>query len=116
MSTNPIRAEKTLKFKDKEYKALMPLDTIMRIEEALGCSILKVGNKLTTADMTLLEIITILTLSIRAGGNDINESDVKILVSPETGIGLVQAIKMTGELLSLALNVDPNDAEKKSNP
>ena len=65
--------------------------------------------------MTLLEIITILTLSIRAGGNDINESDVKMLVSPETGIGLVEAIKMTGELLSLALNVDPNDTEKKSN-
>ena len=66
--------------------------------------------------MTLLEIITILTLSIRAGGNDINESDVKMLVSPETGVGLVEAIKMTGELLTLALNVDPNDTEKKSNP
>ena len=38
-----------------------------------------------------------------------------MLVSPETGIGLVEAIKMTGELLSLALNVDPNDTEKKSN-
>jgi hypothetical protein len=113
MSTNPIKAEKILNFKDKTYKARMSLDTIMRIEEALGCSILKVGNKLTTADITLLEIINILTLSIRAGGNDVNENDIKGLVSE---VGLVESIKLTGELLTLALNVEPNNTEKKSNP
>ena len=113
MSTNPIKAEKVLNFKDKTYKARMSLDTLMRIEEALGCSILKVGNKLSTADITLLEIINILTLSIRAGGNNVTENDVKGFVSE---IGLVEAIKATGELLSLALNVDPDNTEKKSNP
>ena len=113
MSTNPIKAEKVLNFKDKTYKARMSLDTLMRIEDALGCSILKVGNKLSTADITLLEIINILTLSIRAGGNNVTENDVKGFVSE---IGLVEAIKATGELLSLALNVDPDNTEKKSNP
>ena len=113
MTTNSLKAEKILNFKDKTYKARMSLDTIMRIEEALGTSILKVGNKLTTADITLLDIITILTLAIRAGGNDVKDSDIKHNVSE---IGLVEAMKLTGELLSLALNVDPDDTEKKSNP
>jgi hypothetical protein len=113
MTTNSLKAEKILNFKDKTYKARMSLDTIMRIEEALGTSILKVGNKLTTADITLLDIITILTLAIRAGGNDINESDIKKHVSE---IGLVESMKLTGELLTLALNVDPDNTEKKSNP
>ena len=113
MSTNPIKAEKILNFKNKTYKARMSLDTIMRVEQALGCSILKVGNKLATADITLLEIINILTLSIRAGGNDITENDVKGLVSE---IGIVEGMKLTGELLTLALNVEPDSTEKKSNP
>ncbi len=113
MTTNSLKAEKILNFKDKTYKARMSLDTIMRIEEGLGTSILKVGNKLTTADITLLDIITILTLAIRAGGNDVTEKDIKGLVSE---IGLVEAMKLTGELLTLALNVDPDNTEKKSNP
>tara|TARA_Y100000004_G_scaffold75428_1_gene84857 strand:+ start:1961 stop:2302 length:342 start_codon:yes stop_codon:yes gene_type:complete len=113
MTVNSLKAEKILNFKDKTYKARMSLDTIMRVEEALGTSILKVGNKLTTADITLLDIITILTLSVRAGGNDITESDIKKHVSD---IGLVEAMKLTGELLTLALNVDTDDSEKKSNP
>ena len=113
MTVNSLKAEKILNFKDKTYKARMSLDTIMRVEEALGTSILKVGNKLTTADITLLDIITILTLAIRAGGNDVKESDIKQNVSE---VGLVEAMKLTGELLSLALNVDPDNSEKKSNP
>jgi len=113
MTVNSLKAEKILNFKDKTYKARMSLDTIMRVEEALGTSILKVGNKLATADITLLDIITILTLAIRAGGNDIKDSDIKKDVSE---IGLVEAMKLTGELLTLALNVDPDNSEKKSNP
>ena len=113
MSTNPIKAEKVLNFKDKTYKARMSLDTLMRIEEALGCSILKVGNKLSTADINTVDNLESKEKSIRAGGNDITENDVKGLVSD---IGIVEGMKMTGELLTLALNVDPDNSEKKSNP
>jgi len=76
--TNLLKAETTLKFpNDVSYKAKMSLDTIMGIESALGTSILKVANKLSTGELSLMEIITIMTLSIRAGGNDIKDSDVK---------------------------------------
>ena len=107
MSINPIKAEKLLNFpNDVSYKARMSLDTIVRIENALGSSILKVGNRLASGDLTLTECITILTLSVRAGGNDVKDNDIKILVSD---IGLMESIRMTGELIALALN--PSESE-----
>jgi len=110
---NPLKAEKILNFpNDKSYKARMSLDTIIRIEQAMGMSILKIGQKLASAEITLLEVINILTLAIRSGGSDIKENDVKILVSD---MGLLESIKMTGELVAMALNVDDeSSAEKKT--
>mgnify|MGYP003110326007 CR=1 FL=1 len=110
MSINKLKAEKILKFGEVEYKAKMSLDTIIRIENLLNCSILKLGNKLAQGDITLTEIISIITLAIRGGGNDIKDNDIKGHVSE---IGLIESIKMAGELVTLALNVD-DDSEKKS--
>ena len=110
--TNLLKAETTLKFpNDVSYKAKMSLDTIMGIESALGTSILKVANKLSTGELSLMEIITIMTLSIRAGGNDIKDSDVKKLVSD---LGLIESIKTAGDLLTLALDTGEKEDEKKS--
>jgi len=110
--TNLLKAETTLKFpNDVSYKAKMSLDTIMAIESALGTSILKVANKLSTGELSLMEIITIMTLSIRAGGNDIKDSDVKKLVSD---LGLIESIKTAGDLLTLALDTGEKEDEKKS--
>ena len=110
--TNLLKAEKTLNFPNNvSYKAKMSLDTIMQIETALGSSIIKVANKLSSGDLTLSEIITVITLGIRAGGNDVKDNDVKKIVSE---IGLVESIKVMGDLLALALNVDEDTEEKKS--
>ena len=109
--TNLLRAETTLKFpNDVSYKAKMSLDTIMGIESALGTSILKVANKLSTGGLTITEIITILTLSIRSGGNNVKDVNVKELVSE---IGLVKAISMIGELLTLALGTEEDKSDEK---
>ena len=115
MSINKLRAEKLLTFNDGvEYKARMSLDTIIRIEQTMNISILKIGNLLAGADISATQMVQIITLAIRAGGNDVKEKDIKKLIS---GIGLLEAIKMTGELVTLALNVDDesdSEDEKKS--
>ena len=111
MSINKLKAEKLLKFNDDEYKARMSLDTIIRIEQALNCSILKLGNKLAQADITITEIISVITLALRAGGNNLQDKEVKRLIAD---IGLLEGIKMAGELVTLALNVDDDTDEKKS--
>ncbi len=110
--TNLLKAETTLNFpNDVSYKAKMSLDTIMGIESALGTSILKVANKLSTGELSLMEIITIMTLSIRAGGNDVKDADIKKLVSD---LGLIESIKTAGDLLTLALDTGEKEDEKKS--
>ncbi len=110
MSVNPLKAEKILNFpNDKSYKARMSLDTIIRIEQALGMSILKVGQKLANAEVTLTEVISILTYSIKSGGNDVSENDIKGMISE---MGLLNSIKMTGELIAQALDVDTNSEKK----
>ncbi len=111
MSINPLKSEKILQFSnDVEYKARMSVDTIVRIEQTLGISILFIANSLSEAKLTLTQMIQLITLAIRAGGNDIKEKDVKKLIS---GIGLVQAVTMCSELLTLALNVPDDDVEEK---
>ena len=114
MSQNKLRAEKQLEFGDKTYTARISLDVILKVEQALGCSILKVGTKLASADLTMGETITILVLSVRAGGNDIKDSDMKQMVSD---VGLVESLKMCGELLTLALDTgedNPDTLQKKT--
>ena len=109
---NPIRAEKTIKVGDSEYKARMSLDTIMRLEDSLGTSILKVGQKLMAQDITQRECLIILTLCIRAGGNDIEEKQITKLMSQQD---LVKTITTIGELFSLALQTNNSESsEKKS--
>tara|TARA_R100000995_G_C3457630_1_gene111397 strand:+ start:546 stop:824 length:279 start_codon:yes stop_codon:yes gene_type:complete len=89
----------------------MSLDTIIRVEDTLGMGIMKIGQKLSEADLSMSQIIAIITLAIRGGGNQVKEKDVKLLVAE---IGLVEAIKMCGELVTLALSVDEDTEEKKS--
>lgn len=111
MSINKLKAEKILQFNDVEYKARMSIDTIVRIEQALGgTSILYIASTLSEAKLTLTEMIQIITLAIRSGGNDVKEKDIKKLVSD---IGIVSAVQMVTELITLALDVPEDDMEEK---
>tara|TARA_R100001460_G_scaffold46203_1_gene83655 strand:+ start:3138 stop:3482 length:345 start_codon:yes stop_codon:yes gene_type:complete len=111
MSINPLRAEKLLKFGEQEYKAKMSLDTMLRIEKALGFGLMRLAKRMAEADISMTEVITILHLAIRAGGNNVQEKDIRGLV---TDIGIMEAIKMTADLITEALNFD--DGEEKKSP
>ena len=115
MKTNSLKAEKILKFGEKEYKARIVLDTVKRIEEHFEKSIFKIGTLLTTGDMMTKDVEMFLTIVIRAGGNDINQSDIERHIN-NNDINLVDAMKYVGEMLGLALSTDSNNTEKKSNP
>ena len=113
MSINKLKSEIKLKFEDNEYTARMSLDSIIRIEHALGFSILKLGNKIASAEITTSEIISVITLALRAGGNNFQDKDVKLMIA---NIGLLKAMKLAGELVTVALHIDEedDDTEKKS--
>tara|TARA_R110001583_G_scaffold49594_2_gene155294 strand:+ start:18640 stop:18906 length:267 start_codon:yes stop_codon:yes gene_type:complete len=84
---------------------------MIRIENALGCSLLKLGNRLAGGDLTLTECISILTLAIRAGGNDVKDNDIKGIVDQ---IGIIEGIKLTGELIALGLNASESPQESST--
>jgi hypothetical protein len=108
---NPTRAEKLLTLGDKTYKARISIDTIKRIESALGVGLMSVAQKLSSGEIMLDQMVSILYLSIRAGGNDITENDIN------GNINYVDALKMTGELLALALDISTDSTnQKKTNP
>ena len=110
MTVNRLKAETILKFGDVEYKANMSLDTIIRLEDKLGMGIFELGTKFSKGQFRINQIISILALAIRAGGNDVKDSDIKILVS---NVGVVESVKITSDLITLALNVEI-EGEKKS--
>ena len=114
MSVNPIRAELLLTFKNgEEYKARMSLDTVMRIEQKFKTTILKLGKKLQESDLQLIELISIVTLALRSGGNDFDEKKVTDLCASQS---YVANLTMVGELIALALDAESDNVsnEKKS--
>ena len=52
----------------------------MRIETALGKSILKLANSLSEADMSTQEMLSVLTPVLRSSGQDLKEKDVASLI------------------------------------
>lgn len=111
MSQNVMRAEKNLLINNKEYKAKMSVDTIMRIEDSLGGSIFGIAKKFEIPDVRVNELLVIIYQCVRAGGHDITEKDIKSYIS---SVGIVEATKTAGALIVLGLNVDSNNDQKKS--
>jgi len=113
MSQDQIRAEKVLNFPNNvNYKAKMSVDVCMSIESALGQGLMQIATKLSDAGITLHEVITIITLAIRGGGNDVKESDVKNIINNQ--IGIAEGYKICGELLTLSLSTGDKLDQKKS--
>tara|TARA_R110002126_G_scaffold63858_3_gene163768 strand:- start:6780 stop:7064 length:285 start_codon:yes stop_codon:yes gene_type:complete len=88
----------------------MSMDAVIRIEQEFGTTILKIGKMLQEHDITVMHCVKFLTIAIRSGGNDIDENKIKEIINAQP---YLETIKMIGELISLALDVD-DDGEKKN--
>ena len=62
-------------------------------------------------EITMTDLINVMTLCIRAGGNDIKEKVVKDYM---VEVGLMESIRVVTELLTIALNVEDETEEKKT--
>jgi hypothetical protein len=89
----------------------MSLDTIKRVENACGMGFMGIAQSLQTGNITTEKMESILYLAIRAGGSDVNQTDISILTDK---IGYIETVKITGELLALALDVQLDNTEKKT--
>ena len=104
--SNPKRGELKIVLGKKEYQGKVTLDVIMRIERQLGRGVVKVATSLSEADISVTEIIAILTPVIRGGGNDVTEKDIQKAV---WDAGIAEGIKVCGEILAEALGASGDD-------
>ena len=97
---NKKRGELEITLGSKKYQARVTLDCIMRIESALGKGVVKIAHSLQDADISLFEIVAILTPVIKAGGNDVNEKDIGQAIFEA---GLADGMRVAAEILAVAL-------------
>ena len=98
---NPHRGETKISLAGNQYQVKLTLDGIAKIENATGCSVIKIAQRLSQGELTTTEISAILTTAIRSGGNNLSTADVNKLIW-ETG--LIDSMKVAGELLTIALD------------
>ncbi len=92
---------------EKTLTGRVTLDVIMRIERQLGRGIIKVATSLSEADISVTEILAIITPVVRAGGNDVKEKDVQGYI---WDAGIADGIRVCSEILAEALGVS-DDSE-----
>ena len=101
VDVNPKRGELEIVLGSEKLKGKLTLDTIMRVESAVGVGIIEITRKLSEGILTLTEIISILTPVIRAGGNDVDEKEVgKIIYKAGYRAAMTEAGKVLMSILS----------------
>lgn len=106
---NPHRGETQIKLADESYQVKLTLDGIARIEKAVGQSIIKIATRLSEGDLKTNEVSEILTIAIRSGGNNVNNVDINKLIWQA---GLVESIRLCGEILSIALSSGDDEGKE----
>ena len=108
--TNPFRGEKEGKLGNKTYKTRLTVDSLIRLEQTTGQSLIKLTQRLSEGSLTLSDIASIITPAIRGGGADIKEDEVIKIIYQS---GVADGIRVCGELLANVLAGGQEDDEKK---
>ena len=98
--SNPKRGELKIELGDTTWAGRVTLDTVMRIETALGKGIVKIAQSLSEGELTTVDLISVITPAVRAGGNNVTESDVQKAVWEA---GLADGMRCVGEILAFAI-------------
>ena len=97
---NKFRGELKVNLNNTEYNTRLTLDGIMRIESGTGRPILKLATELMNSNLSITDCVTVLSIAIRAGGNNMTQKEIGELVFES---GLTEGIKVTGEILANAI-------------
>jgi len=88
----------------------MTVDSLIKLEQNTGQSLIKLTSRLSEGSLTLTEIASIITPAIRGGGEDIKEDEVIKIIYQS---GIADGIRVCGELLANVLAGGQEDDEKK---
>lgn len=108
MGMNPLKGEILIKLADKEYKARLTVDSIIRIEDELDEGILQVAQKISVADVRIKTLQIILKYALRGGGNDLQAQDINRIIA---NTGIVPIAAEVTKMLVAVLQDDSNESE-----
>ena len=108
--TNPFRGEKEVKLGNKTYKTRLTVDSLIKLEQNTGQSLIRLTSRLSEGSLTLTDIASIITPAIRGGGADIKQDEVIGIIYQS---GIAEGIRVCGELLANVLAGGQEDDEKK---
>jgi len=106
VAVNPKRGELQIVLGETKYQGRVTLDVVMRIERQMGRGIVKIAQAMSNADISVSDILTILTPVIRAGGNDVKEKDLHSVIWEA---GLTEGIRVCGEVIAIALGHEDDE-------
>jgi hypothetical protein len=81
---------------------------MMRIEQNIGGSLLKLATKMQEADISAAQVVSILTPVIRSSGKDIKDNDVKKLV---WDAGVTEGVRAVAEIIAFIVGGPEEDVE-----
>ena len=110
--TNKFRGELKVKLNNQEYNTRLTLDGMMRIETSTGKPFLKLANNLMDANLSMTDMVTVMTQAIRGGGNDFDAKKVGELLYEG---GITDAMRVTGEVLANAITGGEEKEEDEKN-
>tara|TARA_R110000824_G_scaffold37643_1_gene115722 strand:+ start:3493 stop:3849 length:357 start_codon:yes stop_codon:yes gene_type:complete len=111
--TNPLKGQIKLTLAGTDYNARLNIDAIVQIEQAVGCGIIKLANKMAEGDIAIGDMLAVLLPALRGGGNDFQMKDVTKIVQEA---GIVPATTAVANLMTKALTThtsEDDDPEKK---
>ena len=95
-----MRGEHEITLAGETFTTRLTIDGMVRLEQQLGKGLIKFAQELAQGDVSITQVIKILTVSIRGGGNKVDETKVKELVSDA---GVAPSLAVVGEILTIAL-------------
>ena len=111
--TNPLKGQIEVELGSKTYTARLTVDSIIKIETATGCGIIKLAQKMGEADIRITDLIAVLHQALRGGGNDIQEKDVNQIIQE---VGIIDATKCVAELITKSLVADSDEGADEGKP
>jgi len=107
---NPLKAQVDITLGGTDYKARLTIDAIIQIEEKVGCGIIKLATRMGDADIRMADLLSVLTPALRGGGNNIQEKEVKKIVSE---VGIVATAQAVAELLAASLQPPKEEGDEE---
>lgn len=108
--TNPKRGEMELSLGNQTYQCRINMDVMMRIETAIGKSLIKLANTMQEGDMTALEMIAFLTPVLRSSGTDIKDKDVQKIVWEA---GITNAMMAVAQVITFIIAGDDDEGNEE---